>query len=49
MKEKKNQVEKHISIPGSWGFCVSKTKASFVQNLLQDAPLFITHNCQKVK
>lgn len=34
MKEKEIQGEKRSSIPGSWGFCVSKTKARFVQTLL---------------
>lgn len=46
-KTKKIQVEKHISIPNSKGFWVSKTKTNFVPILLQDAPLFITCNCQK--
>lgn len=37
-KTKKIQVEKHISIPNSKGFWVSKTKTNFVPTLLQDAP-----------
>lgn len=48
-ERKKNQVEKHISTPGSKGFCINKTKTNFVPTLCQDALLFITHNCQKVK